>query len=63
MPSSNSPVKCLFSILTTILTHRQLTMAHKTMEDYIFIAGNENAWNEQEKEEILNNATRKCTKN
>ena len=38
-------------------------MAHKTMEDCIFIAGNKNAWNEQEKEEILNNATRKCTKN
>ena len=29
------------------------------MEDCTLNAGNKNAWNEQEKEEILNNATRK----
>ena len=34
-------------------------MDHKTMEDCTLNAGNKNAWNEQEKEEILNNATRK----
>ena len=34
-------------------------MDHKTTEDCILNAGNKNTWNEQEKEGILNNATRK----
>ena len=58
MSSSNSPVEREFSILATILMNLQLTMAHKTMEDCILIAGNENAGNKQEKEKILNNATK-----
>ena len=57
--SPSSPGQHVFSILTTRLTDLRLTMALKTMEDCILIAGNKNAWKEQEKEEILSNATRK----
>ena len=44
MPSSNSPVEHVFSILTTILMDWQLTMAHKTMESCILSAGDKTVW-------------------
>ena len=44
MSSSNSQVKHVFSILTTILMDWQLTMAHKTMESCILIAGDKTVW-------------------
>ena len=59
MSSSNSSVERSFSVLTTILTDRRLSMNHDTMEECILIAGNDSIWSNQEREEILLSAVRK----
>ena len=55
----NSAVETTFSLLTTSLNDRRLSMRHDTMEDCILLAGNNSNWSEQEKEEILNKAVEK----
>jgi hypothetical protein len=53
---SNSAVERIFSILTVILTDRRLKMNHSTMEDSLIIAGNDQNFTYQEREDILSRA-------
>ena len=53
MSSSNSSIERSFSVLTTILTDRRLSMNHDTMEECILITGTDSIWSNQEREEIL----------
>ena len=60
--ASNSAVERVFSILTTVLSDRRLTMRHETMEDCVIIAANSRLWTEKEKDEILNGAVERYMK-
>ena len=53
---SNSAVERIFSILTVILNDRRLKMNHSTMEDSLIIAGNDQNFTYQERDDILSRA-------
>ena len=53
---SNSAVERIFSILTVILNDRRLKMNHSTMEDSLIIAGNDQNFTYQERDDILSPA-------
>ena len=55
---SNSIVECGFSILTSMLSDRRLSLNHNTMEDLLLIKANHHAWEELEREKILEDALR-----
>ena len=59
LSSSNSATERVLSLLTTCLSDRRLIMRHDTMEDYLIIAGNQRAWSEQEKNELITRAVDK----
>ena len=53
---SNSTVECGFSILTSMLSDRRLSLNHNTMEDLLLIKANHHSWEELERDEILEDA-------
>ena len=59
LSGSNSSVERAFSVLTTLLSDRRLSMKHDTMEEVILIAGNDSLWSDSERAEILNAAVEK----
>lgn len=56
LSSSNLPVHRRLRLLTTMLSACKLSMSQETMEIFLMISRNSNAWSEQEKEEILKSA-------
>ena len=60
--SSNATVERGFSVLTTILSNRRLSMKHSTMEDCVIIAANQAVWSKEEENEIITNATKNYMK-
>ncbi|XP_033632523.1 zinc finger protein 862-like [Asterias rubens] len=53
---SNSTVECGFSILTSMLSDRRLSLNHNTMEDLLLIKANHLVWEEHERDDILEDA-------
>ena len=59
---SNSTVERGFSKLTHFLTDKRFSMSHISMENCLLIAANSTCFNEQEKAEIIKDATSKYLK-
>ena len=53
---SNSSVERCFSLVTSILSDRRLTMSHDTLEDSVIILGNDSLWSKQERVGIIERA-------
>ena len=53
---SNGFVESCFSFLTALLSDRRLSMTHDTMADLLLIRVNHQAWSENERDEIINDA-------
>ena len=59
MSGSNSTVERAFSLLSLLLSDRQLSLAHTTIEDLLVIDINDKLWTTQERENIILSAAEK----